>query len=221
MKKEIICFDERFKKIEDIIDRHYDNGAFYESLLVSVLDRGIPESYSPGCDRVIAASVGCGNFIRDNVVVEGLHLLRSEEKKEVYLVGMDCQEILYQRNDHDVELRGCAGNALSTYPWLKGLHESGSDAGSYDYIQFINPDIPTCSDWGMIYERAADFLSPGGVIATVCHGTDSPYLVTLANSLKERLDVGKVRKFAFESILGDDDVWETRTFCFVSMEHKR
>ncbi|MBD3164581.1 hypothetical protein GF323_05225 [Candidatus Woesearchaeota archaeon] len=194
MKKEIIRYDDTFWNIDMALVNAFDIGALAETPLVYILSKTIPEEYQPD-DNILAASVGCGNFINDAAVIKGFHLIRFGPKKQVYLVGIDIQPKFFDRDEYDLELRGEFANALTDIPWQAGLVMGNQE--KYEYIQILNPDFLN-SDWQDIYLQGLRFLSPSGILVTVCHKDDMSGLEEITSNLSRdnAYNVGRIRLFS-------------------------
>ena len=214
MDREAIYFDQTYDNIERIIMDNFQIGGIMETNLVYVIDQCVPDDYLPS-DKILAASVGCGNFIRDHAVIRGFHMYRYGSDKEVFIVGMDKQKKLVDRDVHDLEMRGEAGDASSDIPWLSGLSLTSSD--DYDYIQILNPDLMV-GGWQDIYQNALEYLSDQGILVTVCHGEDQMGLKALSKELSKdkRLDVSPIRVFEIES---EYSGFMNPSYCFNYIRH--
>ena len=166
------------------------------------MTEGVPDTYQPR-DDVLSMSVACGRWLNEGSVIRSFHKLRYGINSErIVTFGCDQQVVGqvmllgYNSNgpfgevemgncdsDYDAVFRGVMGDALTDFPWNKGLLHAGDSFLAYDFAHINYPDLLDMTSWILIAKRALFNLTEDGMLSVVSLDEDISKLKRLEEAL--------------------------------------
>ncbi len=145
----------------------------YEEMDVYVLERHLPEYYSPS-DKPFAMAVGARN-IKEGTVIRAFHQnVYGIDPDDVTVAACNLSKLLEQSaNDYDFVLTGYMdGDARKDYIWQMPFHQSGRMKERYDLTYIRNPSLMPMDDWVDIFMNALMWTDKNGAVVTLVQDKD-------------------------------------------------